>query len=206
MAPTTRSQSRRSSHLVKLLRTGRTHHGYTYVPGLNVCPDPWTDEDLGGGLYACELRYLPLWLGLYPDITEVAWVQVPAGAKVRLLGCKIKADRLVLSEFMPLADAFALAIAAGADIEDEEDSPLRWAASSGNTEAVRLLLAAGADVHALNDAALRGAVELGRTECVRLLLTAYTPTSDPYLINRVLYMARANGHKDVVRLLRTFRG
>ena len=68
----------------------------TYTEGLNICPQPWNDEGCAGGLYACELRHLFEWIHLYPDITEVAWVDVPADAHVARFDTKIKASRLIL--------------------------------------------------------------------------------------------------------------
>jgi Ankyrin repeats (3 copies) len=202
MAPTTRSQSRRARTgvLIKVLRTSRTHHGYTYTEGLNVCTQPWDDGDCSpGGLYACELRHLFRWLSLYPDITEVAWVDVPADALVARFDTKIKASKLVLRGFMPIAEAARLALEAGADVHADDDQALRSASTYGHTEVVRILLKAGANVHALNDYALRWASHNVNTEVVRLLLEAGADVhaSD----DEALRSVSASGHTECVRLL-----
>ena len=161
MAPTTRSQTRRArpdALIIKLLRTGRRHYDHTYTEGLNVCTQPWNDEECGsGGLYACELRHIFEWINLYPDITEVAWVDVPADAHVARFDTKIKASALVLTGFMPIEEAIRLAIQAGADVHAVDDQALRWASRYGHLSVVKVLVKAGADVHAADDDALRSA-------------------------------------------------
>ena len=143
MAPTTRSQTRGRTlpdALIKLLRTDRTHHGYTYTEGLNICPEPWNKGHCTpGGLYACSLRHLFEWITLYPDITEVAWVDVPADAQVARFDTKLKASKLVLTGFMPISKAVDLAIQEGVDIHFNKDQALRWASSSGHLPVVEFL-------------------------------------------------------------------
>ena len=191
MASTTRPDD-----LIKLLRKGRTHFDHTYTEGLNVCTQPWDYGDCTpGGLYACELRHLFVWIALYSDITEVAWVDVPADALVARFDTKIKASKLVLTGFMPVEDAIRLALKEGADVHN--DRALRWASNNGYTEMVRLLLRTGADVHALNDQALRYASEKGHVEVVRILLEAGANASD----DDALRLASHYGHTEVVRLL-----
>ena len=153
MASTTRPDA-----LIKLLRTGRRHYDHTYTEGLNICTQPWNDEECGsGGLYACELRHLFEWITLYPNITEVAWVDVPADAQVAQFDTKIKASALVLTGFMPIEEAVTLAIQAGADVHAKNDYALRYASMYGNLPVVKVLVKAGADVHAADDDALRSA-------------------------------------------------
>jgi Ankyrin repeats (3 copies) len=124
-------------------------HDHTYREGLNVCTQPWNDGHCTpGGLYACELRHLFEWINLYPDITEMAWVDVPADALV----------------------AVRLLRQAGANVHALNYQPLRWASYNGHVEVVRLLLEAGAN--ASDDRALRSASHYGHTEVVRLLLQA----------------------------------
>jgi len=202
MAPTTRSQSRRArpDTLIKLLRTGRTHFDHTYTEGLNVCTQPWDNGHCtSGGLYACELRHLFEWISLYPDITEMAWVDVPEDARLARFNTKIKASKLVLTGFIPIADAARLAIQVGADVHAVVDHALRWASQNGYTEVVRILLEAGANVHANNDQALRVASENGHTEVVHLLLNA---GADVHALNDyALRLASAFGRTEVVHLL-----
>ena len=174
MAPTTRSQTRRArpDALIKLLRTGRTHHGYTYTEGLNICTQPWNDGHCTpGGLYACELRHLFEWIHLYPDITEVAWVDVPADAHVARFVTKIKASALVLTGFMPIEEAIRLAIQAGADVHAVDDRALRYVSASGHLAVVEVLVKAGANVHAVDDQALRLASDYGHLAVVEFLKT-----------------------------------
>jgi Ankyrin repeats (3 copies) len=202
MAPTTRSQTRRArpDTLIKLLRTGRTHHGYTYTEGLNVCTQPWDDgECTPGGLYACELRHIFCWIALYPDITEVAWVDVPADARLARFNTKIKASSLVLRGSIPLITAVDLALKAGADVHTENNLTLYWSSLYGYGEMVRLLLAAGADVHAKDDEALCIASEKGHAECVRLLLQAGADVHAKD--DEALCIASEKGHVECVRLL-----
>jgi Ankyrin repeats (3 copies)/Ankyrin repeat len=216
--------------LIKLLRTGRTHYDHTYTEGLNVCTQPWDDGDCTpGGFYACELRHLFRWLTLYPDIAEVAWVDVPADAQVARFATKIKATKLVLTGFMPVEDAIRLAIqedvdpitalcwalskasssghaecvrlllAAGANVHAMDDEALREASVFGHAECVRLLLAAGANVHAMDDEALRWTSESGYTECARLLLQAGANVHASH--DYALRLASYNGHTECARLL-----
>ena len=58
----------------------------------------------------------------------------------------------------------------GADIHEDDDYALRFAAANGNFEIVKLLLENGADVHAMSDYPLRWASENGHSEIVKLLL------------------------------------
>ena len=184
--------------LIKILRADRTHHGYTYREGLNVCTQPWDAGDCTpGGLYACELRHLFKWFNLYPDITEVAWVDVPAGAQVARFDTKIKASKLVLTGSMPMAEAARLALEAGANVHADDDAALRWSSENGRAEVVRLLLQAGANVHTLDDAALRSASENGHAEVVRLLLKAGANVHADYALGWSSY----KGHTEVVHLL-----
>jgi Ankyrin repeats (3 copies) len=202
MAPTTRSQTRRAhpNALIKLLRTGRKHYDQTYTEGLNICAQPWNAESCTpGGLYACELRHIFEWISLYPDITEAAWVDVPADALVARFNIKIKASKLVLTGFMPLAKAVTLALQAGANINTQA---LFNATYKGHTECVRLLLQAGANVHAQADKALRYASYNGHTECVRLLLQAGADAHAQG--DEALCWASCNGHTECVRLLQSY--
>ena len=202
MAPTTRSQTRRArpDALIKLLRTGRRHYDHTYTEGLNVCTQPWNDEECGsGGLYACELRHIFEWINLYPDITEVAWVDVPADAHVARFDTKIKASALVLTGFMPIEEAIRLAIQAGADVHAVDDQALRWASRYGHLSVVKVLVKAGADVHADNDRALRYASFHGHLSIVKVLVKA---GADVHADNDyALRWASFHGHLSVVKVL-----
>ena len=203
MAPTTRSQSRRARPdvLIKLLRTGRCHYDHTYREGLNVCTQPWDNGHCTpGGLYACELRHLFVWIHLYPDITEVAWVDVPADAQVaRFPTKKIKASALVLTGFMPIEEAIRLAIQAGADVHAADDYALRLASESGHLPVVELLVKAGANVHADNDSALRWASASGHLAVVQFLVASGANVHANN--NLALFYASENGHLPIVEFL-----
>ena len=202
MAPTTRSQTRRArpDALIKLLRTGRHHYDHTYTEGLNVCPQPWDSGDCtSGGLYACELRHIFVWwIHLYPDITEVAWVDVPADAHVARFDTKIKASALVLTGVMPIAEAIRLAIQAGADVHAYNDYALRWASLNGHLAVVEVLVKV-ADIHADDDYALRFASFYGHLSVVEFLVKvgANVHAAD----DAALRFASSSGHLAVVEFL-----
>ena len=197
MAPTTRPDA-----LIKLLRTGRRHYDHTYTEGLNVCTQPWDDRPCTpGGLYACELRHLFEWITLYPDITEVAWVDVPADAQVARFDTKIKASALVLTGSMPIEEAVDLALQAGADVHAKDDGALRRASSSGRLAVVEFLVTAGANVHAQDDEALRWASGYGHLAVVEFLVQhgANVHAAD----DEALRWASEVGHLAVVEVLVT---
>ena len=197
MAPTTRPDA-----LIKLRRTGRRHYDHTYTEGLNVCTQPWNDEDCGsGGLYACELRHIFEWINLYPDITEVAWVDVPANTHVARFDTKIKASALVLTGFMPIEEAIRLAIQAGADVHAVDDQALRYASQDGHLPVVEVLVTAGANVHAVDDQALRFASERGHLPVVEFLVKAGANVHADN--DSALRWASASGHLAVVQFLKT---
>ena len=197
MASTTRRA--RPDALIKLLRTGRRHYDHTYTDGLNVCTQPW-DGGLctPGGLYACELRHLCEWISLYPDITEVAWVDVPDDAQVARFPTKIKASALVLTGSMPISTAVGLAIQAGADVHADNDYALHWASKYGHLSVVEFLVKAGANVHANNNEALRWASEYGHLPVVEFLVKAGANVADN---DYALRWASEYGHLPVVEVL-----
>jgi len=210
--------------LIKLLRTCRRHYDHTYTEGLNVCAQPWKNGWASGGLYACELRHLFEWITLYPDITEVAWVDVPADAQVARFPTKIKASALVLTGFMPIAEAVALAIQGGADVYTgdalrwasehghlsvvevlvkacPDDDALRLASENGYLPIVKLLVHAGVDVHAMGNMALRMASYYGHLPVVEFLVQAGADVhaDDDY----ALRYASSSGHLPIVKFLVT---
>jgi len=229
MAPITRSITRSLAALgpntiVKALRSDRTHHGYTYVLGLNTCPQPFNDRECAdGGLYACHLKDLFHWVSLYPDIDTVAIVDIPEDAQCCEFDTKIKASALVLTRFLPLVYAMELAVQHGAD----DDEALRWASANGHLDVVQFLVEVGhaddealhrasynghlavvqflvqhgADVHALNDSALRWASARGHLAVVQFLVQH---GADVHADNDgALRWASARGHLAVVQFLKS---
>jgi len=172
MAPVTRSLAALTPDtLVKALRADRTHHGYTYVLGRNECPQQFNDQECtNGGLYACRLEHLLLWVSLYPDIDHVAVVEIPEDAQRIEFATKTKASALVLTRFLPLTDAMDLAVRNGADVRAYNDSALREASSVGHLSVVKFLVAHGADVHVYNDHPLQAASFSGHLPVVQCLV------------------------------------
>jgi len=172
MAPTTRSLSALRPHtLVKALKANRTHHGYTYRLGRNVCPQPFnTDECVYGGLYGCRLEHLLIWASLYPDIDTVALVEIPEDAQTAWFNTKFKASSLVVTRFLPLRTALDIAVKNGADIHANNDYALRGASENGHLPVVQFLVEHGADIHANDDEALRWASRYGHLPVVQFLV------------------------------------
>jgi hypothetical protein len=187
--------------LVKALRSDRTHHGYTYALGLNTCPQPFNDRECAdGGLYACRLKDLLMWVSLYPDIDHVAVVEVPEDAHTKEFDTKIKASALVLTRFFPLVEAMELSLQVGhADVHDDNDCALHLASEHGHLSVVQFLVQHGADVHADNDWALRWASTEGHLPVVQFLVQH---GADVHADNdEALRGASANGYLDVVQFL-----
>jgi hypothetical protein len=204
MAPITRSLAALGPNtLVKALRSDRTHHGYTYVFGLNECPQTFNDKECAdGGLYACRLKHLFIWCSLYPDIDTVAIVEIPDDAQRCEFATKIKASALVLTRFLPLLEAMELALQHGANVHANNDGALRWASKNGRLPVVQVLVQHGANVHANNDAALRSASENGHLPVVQFLVQvvhADVHASNDY----ALRWASNNGHLPVVQFLKS---
>jgi hypothetical protein len=91
---------------IKLLHDNFTHHGFTYRPGLNVDPLPFTayGNCEPGGLYYTVPEYACKWVN--PVITHVADVTVPDDQPVwaddHCPTTKWKAPQLFLSNIRPL--------------------------------------------------------------------------------------------------------
>jgi hypothetical protein len=186
--------------LVKALKADRTHHGLTYELGLNVCPQPFNDQECEpGGLYGCKLKDLFYWVSLYPDIDTVAIVEVPDDAQTTWFDTTFKASALVLNDFLPLHHAMELALQHGADIHAKNDEALRMASATGHLPVVQFLIEHGADVHANDDEALREASENGQLPVVQFLIQH---GADFQAINNwALRWASTRGHLPVVQFL-----
>jgi len=186
--------------LVKALRADRTHHGYTYVPGRNECPQPFnTKARADGGLYACRLKHLFYWASLYPDIDTVALVEIPDDAQRVEFDTKTKASALVLTRFLPLLEALELAVQHGADVHATNDYALREASAGGHLPVVQFLCAHGANVHADDDYALQLASANGHLSVVQFLV-AHGADVHAY-DDHALHGASEYGHLPVVQFL-----
>jgi len=205
MAPITRSLAALGPNtLVKALKADRTHHGYTYVLGLNTCPQPFDEECADGGLYACRLKDLLMWVSLYPNIDTVALVEVPQDAHTKEFSTKIKASSLVLTRFLPLTEAMELSLQVGhADVHADNDGALIRASKNGHLPVVQFLVEVGhADVHADNDYALLWASMNGHLPVVQFLVEvghADVHADNDYALRCASY----NGHLPVVQFLQS---
>jgi len=100
--------------------------------------------------------------------------------------------------------AVTAAIAAGDNINTEEGTALRIAATRGHVEVVHALLAAGADIHAAYDAALRTAATSGHADVAHALLVAgadvHVKDNDSMQWSTLCW-ATVRGRIEVIRLL-----
>ncbi len=76
--------------------------GFQYTLGLNVLPTPFEPEGEEGGLFACLLNDVPYWTNLYDDCEFVGQIDIPQEAKVVTRHRKIKVDKLILSNVVPI--------------------------------------------------------------------------------------------------------
>lgn len=87
---------------VKLLRRSKVHNGFRFKKGLNLLREPFDPSPscMGGGLYYCNKSDIIHWLYLYGD--ELGWladVETPSDARVVKMPAKLKADKIILSNF-----------------------------------------------------------------------------------------------------------
>ena len=86
---------------VKLLRRSKVHNGFRFKKGLNILREPfnsWPNCD-GGGLYYCKNSDIITWLFLYDDLGWLADVKNPPDAQIVKMPYKLKADKIILSNF-----------------------------------------------------------------------------------------------------------
>jgi hypothetical protein len=111
-------------------------------------------------------------------------------------------------------EAAELLLAAGANVHENNDWPLRAASWRGHLAIVRLLLQHGANVHAKKDEALVSASMLGHTAIVGIILQHVTDTRrTPRHLRRrsaavhagwldeAMNFASLEGHADIMQLL-----
>ena len=87
----------------------------------------------------------------------------------------------------------------GADIRDDDDAALRWAAFHGHLEIVKFLVTQGANIHANEDRALRWSASYGHLEIVKFLIEqgANIHADDDGALGR----AAIQGHLEIVKIL-----
>jgi hypothetical protein len=86
---------------VKLLRRSKVHNGFHFKKGLNVLREQFDPSPTcgGGGLYYCKKSDIIHWLHIYDDLGWLADVENPPDAKVVKMPNKLKADKIILSNF-----------------------------------------------------------------------------------------------------------
>lgn len=82
--------------------------------------------------------------------------------------------------------------------KDKKDKAFTLAAANGRTDVVKLFFSHGANVHAENDDAILSASAAGHTDVVKILLERKI---DPFIKDRALIVAAANGQTETARLL-----
>ena len=109
------------------------------------------------------------------------------------------------------ADIVALLLEAGANPQEKNNddwTPLHWAAENGHADIVVLLLEAGANPQEKNNLGytpLHWAAWTGHTDVVALLLeTGANPQEKNIYDKTPLHLAAENGHTDVVALLKSW--
>jgi hypothetical protein len=90
-------------HYVKILNKSMKHNNFIYKEGLNVDHVPFdpTGECKAGGLYFCEVNDVHLYLNYG---TLIADVEIPSNAQVYREANKLKSDRIVITNIIPIRD------------------------------------------------------------------------------------------------------
>jgi hypothetical protein len=91
----------------KFIRQDKTHHGFEYRKGMNVDTVAFhpTSTCSAGGLYFTTAQYVHLFFGYGKYLCEV---HIPPDARCYIEENKIKADRLIVPAFTPVADSILL--------------------------------------------------------------------------------------------------
>ena len=89
-------------------------------------------------------------------------------------------------------------IESGADLHDDNDAPLRWAATRGYLEIVKYLVEKGADIHANKDEPLRDSAQNRHIEVVKYLVEKGADIDASHVL---ALLGDKNSHIDVVKYL-----
>jgi len=185
----------------KILNKQEKHHNLQYQTGINVDQIPFNpngdckpggiyfaSEDILAFLdYGCWIREVTL-----PDKEEI--YENPGNPK------KFKAHSVILGERREInLELIKELVSEGANVNADDDYPLRCAASNGYLEIVQHLISVGANVHSCDDMALRCASSNGHLEIVKFLVSvgANVHAIDDY----PLQWAAQNGHLEIVQYL-----
>jgi hypothetical protein len=89
---------------VKVLAENLVHHNFQYEEGLNADYVPFnpTEKCKRGGLYFCRPEDVFKYVGRG---TKIAEVEVPIDARVHDEGDKLKANKIILKNIMPIEDS-----------------------------------------------------------------------------------------------------
>jgi hypothetical protein len=102
---------------VKLTVQDENHNGFVYHTGLNCDTLPFRPQGLcsAGGLYFCRLSDAPHWLDYVQNgslsrsrMHHMRYVTLPDDARVFLESVKMKADKFILSDPVPIANCTCL--------------------------------------------------------------------------------------------------
>jgi len=188
----------------KITNAEENHNGLQYHTGLVEDILPFQEEEEGscvpGGIYFTDEKHIFKFLNYGIYIREV---QIPEDAQFVKdpQGDKWRASKIILGERKDLRElsTWKLLISLGADIHEENDYALRFAALNGHLEVVKYLVQLGANIHADNDYALRWSALNGHLEVLKYLvqLGANIHAENDY----ALRFAAGKGHLEVLKYL-----
>ena len=145
------------------------HNGLKYYAGYNEDPLPFNPSgscEPGGIYFAKEDILAFLWAG-----TELYEVE-PVGPVYENPGKpkKYKAHAVYLRYIGRVQDNIEFLIKRGADVQVNNDFPLRYFVNLGALQTVKILIKHGANIHACEDVALRKAVGRGDFDMAKFLV------------------------------------
>ena len=191
----------------KIINKKWNHHGYQYVPGLNILQEQFNDNSsyscCAGGFYFTTINHIFKFLDFGCYLVEV--ILPTSDSDFKMVSdpedIKFRSNKIILGNKYDLTDitTIQMMIDLGADVHADDDYALRWASENGHLEVVEFLVGIGFDIHANNDYAFRIASENGHVEVVKFLVKigADIHASNDY----ALRLASANGRLEVVMFL-----